>query len=38
MPGANLILPIVLDRRSAAPLSQQLQAGLRDLIARGREG
>jgi len=35
MPGANLILPIALDRRSAAPLSRQLQAGLRDLIARG---
>jgi GntR family transcriptional regulator/MocR family aminotransferase len=35
MPGANLILPIVLDRRSAVPLSRQLQAGLRDLIARG---
>ncbi len=35
MPGANLILPIVLDRRSSAPLSQQLQSALRDLIARG---
>jgi GntR family transcriptional regulator/MocR family aminotransferase len=35
MPGANLILPIALDRRSATPLSQQLQGALRDLIARG---
>jgi GntR family transcriptional regulator/MocR family aminotransferase len=35
MPGANLILPIALDRRSATPLSRQLQTGLRDLIARG---
>jgi len=35
MPGANLILPIVLDRRSATPLGRQLQTGLRELIARG---
>jgi len=35
MPGANLILPIALDRRSATPLGHQLQTGLRDLIARG---
>src|ERR1035437_820393 len=35
MPRANLMLPIALDRRSATPLGQQLQTGLRDLIARG---
>ena len=35
MPGANPILPIALDRRSATPLGRQLQTGLRDLIARG---
>lgn len=35
MPGANLDLPIKLDRAAAAGLSRQLQDALRDLIDRG---
>lgn len=35
MPGANLPLPITIDRDAPVGLSRQLQHALRDLIARG---